>query len=154
MLAYAAEGVRRYEPARHHRFSYTFAGHDAGVCAYCIRAVGLGVAGDTAKIKPELEAALTLSDRLQHPLTLLFAQGIMCHALYFTRDLDACRASAEKLMRHSTKYDLPVYGAIGSFWLGATAGDARRPDRRTAADGAGVRAHCTASVCMLRCPAW
>jgi hypothetical protein len=24
MLALAAEGVRRYEPARHHRFSYTF----------------------------------------------------------------------------------------------------------------------------------
>ena len=23
-------------------------------------------------------------------------------------------------MRHATKYDLPVYGAIGSFWLGAT----------------------------------
>ena len=120
MLAYAAEGARRYEPARHHRFSYTFAGHDPGVCAYCIRAVGLGVAGDTAKIKPELEIALTLSDRLQHPLTLLFAQGVTCHALYFTRDLEACQASAEKLMRHSIKYDLPVYGAIGSFWLGAT----------------------------------
>src|SRR6185436_1637516 len=120
MLAYAAEGATRYEPARHHRFSYTFAGHDPGVCAYCIRAVGLGVAGDTATIKPELEAALALSDRLQHPLTLLFAQGVTCHALYFTRDLEACQASAEKLMRHSIKYDLPVYGAIGSFWLGAT----------------------------------
>ena len=120
MLAYAAEGVSRYEPARHHRFAYTFAGHDAGVCAYCIRAMGLGVAGDTAKIKPELEAALALSDRLQHPLSLLFAQGIMCHALYFTRDLDACRASAEKWCAIATKYDLPVYGAIGSFWLGAT----------------------------------
>ena len=120
MLAYAAEGVRRYEPARHHRFSYTFAGHDAGVCAYCIRAMGLSVAGDTAKIKPELEAALALSDRLQHPLSLLFAQGMMCSTLYFTRDLDACRASANEMLRDSTKYDLPVYGAIGSFWLGAT----------------------------------
>jgi hypothetical protein len=88
--------------------------------------VGLGVAGDSANIKTELEAALTLSDRLQHPLTLLFAQGVTSHALYFTRDPEACQASAEKLMRHSTKYDLPVYGAIGSFWLGAT--DAMRGD--------------------------
>jgi hypothetical protein len=35
MLALAAEGVRRYEPARHHRSSHMFAGHDPGVCAYC-----------------------------------------------------------------------------------------------------------------------
>ena len=96
MLAYAAEGVRRYDSARHHRFAYTFAGHDAGVCAHCIRAMGLSVAGDTAKIKPELEAALALSDRLQHPLSLLFAQGIMCCTLYFAHDLDACRASAKR----------------------------------------------------------
>jgi hypothetical protein len=35
-------------------------GHDAGVCAYCIRAMGLSAAGETAKIKPELDAALAL----------------------------------------------------------------------------------------------
>jgi hypothetical protein len=120
MLMLAAEGVRRYEPARHHRFSYTFAGHDPGVCAYCIRAMGLSVAGNTAKIKPELEAALALSDRLQHPLSLLFVQGIMCNTLYLTHELGACQASASEMLRVATKYELPVYGAIASFWLGAT----------------------------------
>ena len=120
MLAYAAEGVRRYDSARHHRFAYTFAGHDAGVCAHCIRAMGLSVAGDTAKIKPELEAAVALSDRLQHPLSLLLAQGMMCCTLYLAHDLGACRASANEMLRVATKYDLPVYSAIGSFWLGAT----------------------------------
>jgi len=120
ILAHTAEGVRRYDSERHHRFSYTFAGHDPGVCAYCIRAMALGVAGDAAKIKPELEAASALADRLQHPLTLVFGQSIGCHALYFTRDLDARQAAAEQLVRDATKYDLPVYRAIGSFWLGAT----------------------------------
>jgi class 3 adenylate cyclase/ABC-type transport system involved in cytochrome c biogenesis ATPase subunit len=120
MLALAGEGVRRYEPARHHRFSYTFAGHDPGVCAYCIRAMGLSVAGETAKIRSELEAARALTDRLQHPLSLLFVQGITCNTLYLTHDLDACRAAASEMRRIATKYDLPVYAAIGSFWLGAT----------------------------------
>jgi class 3 adenylate cyclase/ABC-type lipoprotein export system ATPase subunit len=120
MLALAAEGVRRYDSARHHRFAHTFAGHDAGVCAYCIRAMGLSAAGDTAKVKPELETALALSDRLQHPLSLLFARGVMCGTLYLARDFDACRASADEMLRVATKYDLPFYGAIGSFWLGAT----------------------------------
>ena len=26
----------------------------------------------------------------------------------------------QRMLRVATKYDLPVYGAIGSFWLGAT----------------------------------
>ena len=120
MLALAAEGVRRYDSARHHRFAYTFAGHDAGVCAHCIRAMGLSVAGETAKIKPELEAALALSDRLQHPMSVLFARGIMCGTLYFAHDLEACCESAKELLGHAGKYDLPDYAAIGSFWLGAT----------------------------------
>src|SRR5215471_4322557 len=120
MLAHAAEGVRRYDPARHHRLAYTFAGHDAGVCAHCIRAMGLSVAGDPTKIKPELEAALALSDRLQHPMSALFVQGIMCCTLYINHNFDSCQASANEMLRLATKYDLPFYEAIGSFWLGAT----------------------------------
>src|SRR5262245_26297436 len=53
-------------------------------------------------------------------MSVLFARGIMCNTLYLTRDLDACRASANEMLRLGTKYDLPAYGAIGSFWLGAT----------------------------------
>ena len=120
MLALSGEGVSRYQPARHHRFAYTYAGHDPGVCAHCIHAMGLSAAGDTGKIKPELEAALALSDRLQHPLSLLFARGTMCNTLYLGRDFDACRASASDILRLATRFDLPDYGAIGSFWLGAT----------------------------------
>lgn len=120
MLAYSAEGIRRYDTARHHRFAYHFAGHDAGVCAHCIHAMGLSVAGETAKVRPELDRALALSDRLQHPISILFARGIMCGTLYFARDIEACNASANELLRYAAKYDLPAYGAIGSFWLGAT----------------------------------
>ncbi|MGB9057039.1 MAG: hypothetical protein WCC50_00865, partial [Pseudolabrys sp.] len=66
-------------------------------------------------IKPELEAAVALSDRLQHPLSLLFVQGIMCNTLYLTHDLSACRASANEIARVATKYDLPVYGRLDRF---------------------------------------
>jgi len=120
LLDLAGKGVRRYDEQRHHRFSYTFAGHDPGVCAHCCRAAAYGLAGDLAKIKPELEAAVALSDRLQHPLSLVFAQSFAaCNALYFSGDFDACDASAERLVLSSKKFDLPVHGAIGSFWLGA-----------------------------------
>jgi len=44
----------------------------------------------------------------------------MCSTLYVTHDLGACQASANEMLRVASKYDLPVYRAIGSFWLGAT----------------------------------
>ena len=44
----------------------------------------------------------------------------MCNTLYLTHEFEACQASANEMVRVATKYDLPVYGAIGSFWLGAT----------------------------------
>src|SRR5262249_40030460 len=47
-------------------------------------------------------------------------RNIMCSTLYVTHDLGACQASANEMLRVATKYDLPVYRAIGSFWLGAT----------------------------------
>ncbi len=120
ILTYTKEGLRLYQPELHHKFSDTFAGHDPGVCANCVQAMWAGVAGDSAKVKPALQAAFALADILHHPMTHVFAQGIACHALYFTRDADACQACAEELVRNATKYDLPANRAIGSFWLGAT----------------------------------
>jgi len=122
LVDYAEQGIRRYDAARHHRFSYTFAGHDPGVCAYCCRAMGFGISGDAARIKPDLAAALALSERLRHPLTHVFAESIICHALYFTRDAEACAAAAEALVRDATRFDLPANRAVGEFWVGAAQG--------------------------------
>lgn len=119
ILHYTARGLDWYEPARHHRFSYVFAGHDPGVCAYCVRALGLGVSGAVSEVFPALDGANALADRLQHPMTLLFAQVLGCHALYFTRDAQACLALAGRLVESATRYELPAIRAIGAFWLGA-----------------------------------
>jgi len=60
---------------------------------------------------------------LVHPINVRFwgeKRNIMCSTLYVTHDLGACQASANEMLRVASKYDLPVYRAIGSFWLGAT----------------------------------
>lgn len=127
ILLYTARGLERYESARHHRFSYVFAGHDPGVCAYCVRALGLGVSGAVGEVFLALEGANALAERLQHPMTLLFAQVLGCHALYFTRDAQACLGLAGRLVESATLYELPAIRDIGAFWLGAgqgMAGDA------------------------------
>jgi hypothetical protein len=119
LLEYATEGVERYDRDRHHKFSYTFAGHDPGACAYCCQALALGLAGRARRVRPALDVGLALATSLQHPLTLAFYQGWACYALHLVRDSDGCREFAEQLTQASARYDLPVTHAVGLFTRGA-----------------------------------
>ena len=119
MLECTAEGLEQYDRDRHHRFSYVYAGHDPGACAYCVRALALGLAGRARSVKPALDAGHLLANSLQHPLTLAFLDSVACFALHIVRDPSGCREFAERLVQVSTKYDFPVTRAVGSFMLGA-----------------------------------
>jgi class 3 adenylate cyclase len=119
LLECTAEGVARYDRDRHHKLSYVFAGHDPGVCAYCVRSTALGLAGRAASVRPTLEAGLALANSLQHPLTLAFAQGTACFSMHIVGDFDGCREYAEQLVQVSERYEFPATRAVGSFMLGA-----------------------------------
>jgi class 3 adenylate cyclase/tetratricopeptide (TPR) repeat protein len=120
MLECTAEGVERYDRDRHHRFSYVFAGHDPGVCAFCVRATALGLAGSAGSVRPTLDAGLALANSLQHPLTLAFAQGNACFSAHIVGDSDGCRQHAQQLVQVSERYEFPATRAVGSFMLGAS----------------------------------
>ena len=119
MLECTAEGVERYDRDRHHRFSYVFAGHDPGVCAFCVRSTALGLAGRAGSIRSTLDAGLALATSLQHPLTLAFFHSSACFTAHLVRDSDGCREFAEQLMQVSAKYEFPATRAVGSFMQGA-----------------------------------
>ena len=118
-LEYAAEGVEQYDRDRHHKFSYVFAGHDPGACAYCSRAMALGMAGRSRSVRPTLDAGLALATSLQHPLTLAFFLSFGCYAMHLVRDSNGCREFAEQLTQISARYDLPATHAVGLFTRGA-----------------------------------
>jgi class 3 adenylate cyclase len=118
-LEYTAEGIERYDRDRHHKFSYVFAGHDPGACAYCSRALALGMAGRSRSVRPALDAGLALANSLQHPLTLAFFHSLACFAMHIVRDANGCREFAEQLTQVSARYDFPATRAVGLFMLGA-----------------------------------
>jgi hypothetical protein len=118
-LEYTAEGIEHYDRDRHHKFSYVFAGHDPGACAYCSRALALGMAGRSRSVRPALDAGLALATSLQHPLTLAFFHSMACFAMHIVRDANGCREFAEQLTQVSARYDFPVTRAVGLFMLGA-----------------------------------
>jgi class 3 adenylate cyclase/ABC-type lipoprotein export system ATPase subunit len=119
LLEYTAAGIERYDRDQHHRLSHVYAGHDPGVCAYCCRTLGLGLAG-RARIQPTVAAAIDLATSLQHPLTLAFAYSIVAGALHLVGDLKGTRETAEQLVQVSTKYEFAIPRAVGNFLLGAT----------------------------------
>jgi class 3 adenylate cyclase/ABC-type lipoprotein export system ATPase subunit len=119
MLEYTAEGIVHYDRDRHHKFSYVFAGHDPGACAYCLRALALGMAGRSRSVRPVLDAGLALATSLQHPLTLAYFLSLGVFAMHLVRDANGCREFAEQLTQVSARYDLPATRAVGLFMLGA-----------------------------------
>ena len=118
-LEYTAEGIEHYDRDRHHKFSYVFAGHDPGACAYCSRALALGMAGRSRSVRPALDAGLALATSLQHPLTLALFHSLACFAMHIVRDANGCREFAEQLTQVSARYDFPATRAVGLFMLGA-----------------------------------
>jgi class 3 adenylate cyclase/ABC-type lipoprotein export system ATPase subunit len=119
MLQCTADGIEQYDRDRHHRFSYVYAGHDPGACAYCVRTLALGLSGRARSVRPALDDGLALVDSLQHPLTLAFFNSVACFALHIVGDAGGCREFAERLMQVSVRYDFPATKAVGSFMLGA-----------------------------------
>ncbi len=119
LLEYSGQGVKLYDRARHHKFSYVFGGHDPGVCAHGVWATALGMAGRAKSVRPAVEAELELADSLQHPVTLAFALGLAMQGLHIAGDAQACLETAERLIQVASRYDFPVNRAVGSFMLGA-----------------------------------
>jgi class 3 adenylate cyclase/ABC-type lipoprotein export system ATPase subunit len=119
LLEYAEEGIAYYDRDRHHKFSYVFAGHDPGACAYNCRALALGLLGRSRSVRPTLDAGLALATSLQHPLTLAFYLSSVVFAMQIVRDSNGCRELAEQLTQVSARYDLPVTHAVGLFMRGA-----------------------------------
>jgi class 3 adenylate cyclase len=119
LLEYADEGIAHYDRDRHHKFSYVFAGHDPGACAYNCRALALGLLGRSRSVRPTLDAGLALATSLQHPLTLAFYLSSVVFAMYLVRDSNGCRELAEQLTQVSARYDFPATHAVGLFTRGA-----------------------------------
>jgi class 3 adenylate cyclase len=119
MLQYSTVGIEQYDRDRHHKFSYVYAGHDPGTCAYCVRALALGLAGRARSVRPAVDDGLALANSLQHPLTLAFFNSVAGFTLHFIGDVSGSREFAERTMQVSARYDFPATRAVGSFVLGA-----------------------------------
>jgi DNA-binding winged helix-turn-helix (wHTH) protein/tetratricopeptide (TPR) repeat protein len=66
-LAHARAGIQIYRPDEHHRLTYSFGGHDPGVCARNIAALSLWLLGDREASRQHSADAVALARSLGHP---------------------------------------------------------------------------------------
>ena len=132
-LEHTEIGLDRYRTADHHWLTFSFGGHDPGVCARNLNAMARWLLGDLDTARARSRSAIELADQLGHPYTQLEARFAALNISLLERDADALEQHAliVQTMVHADR--LPeIADGYARGYLGAAA--AIRGDHGTALD--------------------
>jgi class 3 adenylate cyclase len=135
-LAFGTEGATHYDAERHHKFAHEYAGHDPGVCAYCVRAISYGVMGLPSEAHESAERAVALAQRLRHPYSLAHAINNIVVPAITLRDAARSAEGAEQLLALAERYGFAPMRVAGDFhagWAACRQGDKQGLARMEAA---------------------
>ena len=118
ILEATGEGIRRYDPKRHAHLGDDFGGHDPGVCALGCRAVALWLHGFADQAHLSVKKTITLAETLSHPPSMAFAHRISAIGFMVARDRNSCVAVVQRMTMVAEKFDLPIFGWFGRFFMG------------------------------------
>ena len=103
------QGLRLYEPQRHHTHAALYSGHDPGVCCHQLAAPSLWLLGYPDQAVANSQAALVLAQQLAHPYTLTLALYFAAMVHHLRRDVPLTQARAEALMTVATDQEFPLH---------------------------------------------
>jgi class 3 adenylate cyclase len=112
----ADEGVRRYQPAQHHRLGIEFGGHDPGVCAYGVRGMALAIAGCADHARESLIASDDLALRLAHPYSILHGVQNILFGLQLLGDSETTARYAARHIELAEKHRIKPQVFVGRFY--------------------------------------
>ena len=93
-------------------------GQRPGVCALVCHAMGLSLRGFPDQARRTLEKALALAEFLSHPPSIGLAHRFAGQASLIAHDRDGCERIGERLVEHAEKFDLPIFGWYGRYFMG------------------------------------
>jgi class 3 adenylate cyclase/predicted ATPase len=115
---HAEEGISRYKRERDHHLTYTYSGHDPGMCARAFGSLSLGQLGYPERALVRCREGLALAEVLAHPFTVgiaLWALGIL-HQL--RREPDTMRQVGERMIHHGRENGLRMILPFGKVFRG------------------------------------
>jgi len=117
-LQHFEHSIKSYDPSEHGSLAYTGGGH-IGVLAHQFAAVCHVYLGHPDRALAEIEEALALAKRVEHPLSLavaLFQAGFV-HGQ--RGEFDRARERAEEVVILAERLGFPVYLGLGRFSRGS-----------------------------------
>jgi predicted ATPase len=118
VLETTEEGMRRYDAKRHTQLADAFGGHDPGVCALIVHAMGLSLCGFPDQARGAVERALMLARSSSHPPSIVFGHARGCHSFAIVRDHHGCQRIAARAVALAEKFDLPYFRWVGRYFMG------------------------------------
>jgi DNA-binding winged helix-turn-helix (wHTH) protein/predicted ATPase len=96
---HAEIGIESYRPEDHHRLTFSYGGHDPGVCSRNLDAMALWLLGQPDLARERSAAGVTLAEQLAHPYTRLESFNSALNIALLDGDADALVRHAEVLYR-------------------------------------------------------
>ena len=112
------EGIGRYQRDRDHHLTYTYSGHDPGVCGRGFGALILAQLGYAERAQAWADDALALAEALAHPLTITIALQAFAGLHVLLRQPDVVRAIGERIIGYSRDMGLRPMVPVGKGFRG------------------------------------
>ena len=115
---HAEEGISRYDRERDHHLTYTYSGHDPGMCARAFGSLSLAQLGYSERALSWCRDGLAHAEALAHPFTLgiaLWGAGSL-HQL--RREPDTMRQIGERMIQYGKEKGLRMAVPYGKFFEG------------------------------------
>jgi TOMM system kinase/cyclase fusion protein len=103
------QGLRLYEPQRHHIHAARYTGHDPGVCCRTVGAQSLWLLGYPDQAVASSQAGLDLAQQLAHPFSLSLALSFSAMLHHYRREAPLIQTRAEAAMMLATEQDFPQH---------------------------------------------
>jgi hypothetical protein len=112
-----ARGHGGYQRERDHYLTYTYSGHDPGVCCRVFGAILLGQLGWSERAHALCGEGLALVEALAHPFTVAIALWNFAHLHQLLREHNVVGTVGERIIRYANEMGLRSMVPVGNFFV-------------------------------------
>jgi class 3 adenylate cyclase/predicted ATPase len=115
---HAEEGISRYDRERDHHLTYTYSGHDPGMCARAFGSLSLAQLGHVDRALARCLDGVALAEALGHPFTIGISLWALAMLHQLRREPDAMRPIGRRMIHYGSEKGLRIVVPFGKFFQG------------------------------------